>query len=54
VEARPDLCEFAAFLAAFPHLLDTDLPYRHWRRATLDAVRARTEWIEPDLLALPA
>jgi len=54
VEARPDITEFAAFLDAFPRLLDKDLPYRHWRRETMSDVAARAGWVEPDLLALPA
>ena len=54
VEDRPDLAEFAAFLTAFPHLLDKDLPYRHWRRETLGDAAARAQWVEPDLRALPA
>jgi CDP-diacylglycerol--glycerol-3-phosphate 3-phosphatidyltransferase len=52
--ARPDIAEFAAFLAAFPRLLDKDLPYRHWRRETMGSAAARAEWVEPDLIALPA
>jgi hypothetical protein len=53
-EARPDIAEFAAFLAAFPQLLDKELPYRHWRRETMASLAARAQWIEPDLVALPA
>lgn len=52
--SRPDLTTFDAFLAAYPHLLDKDLPYRHWRRATMDSPAARADWVEPDLLAMPA
>jgi hypothetical protein len=51
---RPDLTTFDAFLAAFPHLLDKDLPYRHWHRATMDGPAARAVWVEPDLLEMPA
>lgn len=51
---RPDITEFDAFVAAFPHLLDKQLPARHWRRETMDSTAARTQWVEPDLLALPA
>lgn len=54
VEARPDITEFATFLAAFPWLLDKDLPYRHWRRETMSSTTAHASWVEPDLLALPA
>lgn len=52
--ARPDLADFDAFLAAFPLLLDKDLPYRHWNRETMLGADARARWVEPDLLALPA
>jgi hypothetical protein len=51
---RPDIAAFETFVATFPRLLDKDLPYRHWRRETMGSATARTGWIEPDLLALPA
>lgn len=54
IEVRPDITEFATFLASFPQLLDKDLPYRHWRRETMGSATARAQWVEPDLLALPA
>lgn len=54
VDARPDSTDFDTFLAAFPPLLDTGLPYRHWRRETIASEAARAGWVEPDLLALPA
>ena len=54
VRARPDIAEVGDFLAAFPQLLDKDLPYRHWRRVTMGSSAARARWVEPDLLALPA
>jgi len=54
IEARPDIVEFGAFLEAFPWLLDTGLPYRHWRRETMGSADARAGWVEPDVLALPA
>lgn len=53
VRARPDIDDFAAFLAAFPQLLDKGLPYRHWQGGTLNGALARAAWVEPDLLALP-
>ena len=53
VEARPDIGDFAAFLTAFPQLLDKDLPYRHWRHETMQSSVARVSWVEPDLVALP-
>lgn len=54
VEARPEITEFTAFLAAFPQLLDKDLPYRHWRRETMDSQSARAGWVEPDHVPLPS
>ncbi|HEU4782625.1 MAG TPA: hypothetical protein VFS83_04725 [Ktedonobacterales bacterium] len=53
VAARPDITTFDEFLAAFPMLLDKDLPYRHWRRETMFSPDARARWVEPDILALP-
>ena len=54
VAARPDITTFDEFLAAFPMLLDKDLPYRHWRRETMLSPDARAHWVDPDILALPA
>lgn len=54
VAARPDITSFEDFLAAFPMLLDKDLPYRHWRRETMASPDARAEWVDPDIQALPA
>jgi hypothetical protein len=52
--ARHDITAFDAFVATFPHLLDKDLPYRHWQRETMSSATARGQWVEPDLLPLPA
>jgi len=54
IDTRPDITTFEQFLSWFPQLLDKELPYRHWRRETMGSLPARTHWIEPDLLALPA
>ena len=54
VTSHPDIADFETFLATFPMLLDKDLPYRHWRRETMNAPAARAHWVEPDLLGLPA
>ena len=54
VAARPDVTTFDEFLAAFPMLLEKDLPYRHWQRETMLSPDARARWVEPDILALPA
>lgn len=53
IDARPDITTFDRFLAAFPQVLDKDLPYHHWRRDTMQSSAARARWVEPDLLALP-
>ena len=53
MQAHPEIGDFEALMAAFPHLLDMGLPYRHWRRETMGSAAARTRWVEPDLLALP-
>jgi hypothetical protein len=52
-QARPDIADFETFLATFPQLLDTGLPYRHWQREMMGGAAARARWVEPDLLALP-
>src|SRR6516225_3893136 len=33
--SRPSIDGFDEFLASFPMLLDKDLPFRHWQRATM-------------------
>ena len=53
MRAQPDIPDFDAFIAAFPQLLDKELPYRHWQRETMGSAVARTTWVEPDLRALP-
>jgi len=54
IDARPTITTFEHFLAAFPQLLDKELPFHHWRRQTMQRSDARAQWVEPDLLALPA
>ncbi|HEY7984192.1 MAG TPA: hypothetical protein VID73_08490, partial [Ktedonobacterales bacterium] len=54
IAARPEIAELDAFLAAFPPLLDKDLPYHHWSRAAMASPAARAGWVAPDLRALPA
>jgi hypothetical protein len=54
IDTRPDIAAFDQFLEMYPHLLDTALPYHHWRRETMQSQDARARWVEPDLLALPA
>lgn len=54
IAARPEVATFHQFLAAFPLLLEKDLPYRHWSRAVMQSQEARARWVEPDLRVLPA
>ena len=35
-------------------LLDKNLPFRHWSRQRLMSEPARRDFVDPDLLALPA
>jgi hypothetical protein len=53
VETKPDISEFADFLAQFPFLLNKDLPLKHWRSITLQENDCRQSWVEPDLIPLP-
>jgi hypothetical protein len=45
--------EFDEFPAHNPHLVDKNLPYRHWSKERLGAADAKEQWVEPDLLPLP-
>jgi hypothetical protein len=45
---------FDDLLAAEPHLLDKNLPYRHWSRERMGSDDARRQWVEPDLRLMPA
>ncbi|HYM51278.1 MAG TPA: hypothetical protein VET65_12005 [Candidatus Limnocylindrales bacterium] len=54
MRARPELTSFEEFLGAFPMLLDTTLPYRHWTREAMMGPVARAAWVPPDRIPLPA
>ncbi len=45
---------FDHLLAEFPMLLDKSLPLRHWSKGTLFGPAARLEWVDPDILPMPA
>jgi hypothetical protein len=45
---------FDDLLAAEPHLLDKNLPFRHWSRELMASDEARRQWVEPDLGPMPA
>jgi len=53
IDRHPTLA-FDELLAAEPHLLDKNLPYRHWSRERMGSVEARRAWVEPDLRLMPA
>ena len=45
---------FDELLAAEPHLLDKNLPYRHWSPQRMGSDEARRLWVEPDVRLMPA
>ena len=45
--------DFDRLLERAPHLLDKQLPFRHWTRDTIFSSQARAGWVEPDLRPLP-
>ena len=53
IDSHPTLA-FENLLAAEPHLLDKNLPYRHWSRELMGSDEARRQWIDPDLRLMPA
>jgi hypothetical protein len=50
-ESRAD--DFSELLDRVPHLLEKDLPFRHWSREAMFSPDARARWLDPDLLPLP-
>lgn len=44
---------FDRLLERAPHLLDKQLPFRHWSREAMSSPEARAGWVEPDLRPLP-
>jgi hypothetical protein len=53
IDRHPTLA-FDDLLASEPHLLDKNLPYRHWSRERMGSDEARREWVDPDLRLMPA
>ncbi len=46
--------DFDRLLERAPHLLDKQLPFRHWwSREAMFSSEARVGWVEPDLRPLP-
>lgn len=53
IKRHPELT-FDELLAAEPHLLDKNLPFKHWSRERMNRDDAKQRWIEPDLRPMPA
>src|SRR5438552_8329196 len=53
ISRHPELT-FDELLAAEPHLLDKNLPFRHWSRERMGSAGARHRRVEPDLRLMPA
>ena len=53
VSDHPEIVDFEDFLAAYPLLLDKNVPLRHWSTEAMFAPDARAAWREPDLVVLP-
>jgi len=45
---------FEELLAAEPHLLDKNLPFRHWSSERMSRDDAKRQWVEPDLCRMPS
>jgi hypothetical protein len=50
---RSEAVEFPELLEREPHLLEKDLPFRHWSREAMFSPEARARWLDPDLQPLP-
>jgi len=53
ISRHPELT-FDELLAAEPHLLDKNLPFRHWSLERMNRDDAKQQWVEPDLHPMPA
>ncbi len=51
---QPQLDSFDDFLLHFPQILDSHLIERHYSADLLKSPLARQQWVEPDLVLLPA
>ena len=54
IDQSPGISDFEAFIATYPHLLDTRIIERHYSRECLWSDAARAAWVEPDVIAMPA
>jgi hypothetical protein len=53
VAEDPSVTDFGAFIERHPALLDKRLLSRHYSSRMLASARARTGWVEPDLVPFP-
>jgi hypothetical protein len=51
--ATPNICLFAEFIAAHPHLVNAKTLQEYYSDGLLGMPTARANWIEPDLSPLP-
>jgi len=54
IAETPQAGSFDELLTVHPHLLDMDLPLRHFSRDLLWSDSARGRWVEPDLRGFPS
>ncbi len=53
-EAKGPLVGFDGAIEQVPMLVDKGLPFRHWTRELMFSPEAREQWVEPDLVPMPA
>jgi len=54
ITEQPDIDTFDDFLKTFPPILDSHLIERHYSADLLRSPLARQQWVEPDLVMMPA
>lgn len=52
ISRHPEL-SFDQLLETEPHLLEKELPFRHWSRELMASDAARRQWVDPDLRPMP-
>jgi hypothetical protein len=54
ISLSEDIDDFDAFSARYPHLFDGRIIFKHCSETLIQSATARNQWVEPDLLPLPA
>jgi hypothetical protein len=54
MDDQPHIDSFDGFLASFPQILDSHLISHHYSAELLRSPLARQQWVEPDLVLMPA